>query len=53
MELVEFKRHRYSFRVAKSGEMHAARPGDEAVKECLDMYLGGEVVPRSEIVLLN
>uniref|UniRef100_A0A147BPB1 Uncharacterized protein n=1 Tax=Ixodes ricinus TaxID=34613 RepID=A0A147BPB1_IXORI len=53
MELVEFRRHRYSFRVAKSGEMHAARPGDEAVKECLDLYLGGEVVPRSEIVLLN
>lgn len=53
MNLVEFNRHRYSFTVAKSGDMHAIRPGDEAVQECLDLYLGGEVIPRSEVVLLN
>lgn len=44
MEVVEFRRHRYSFRVAKSWVMHAARPGDEVVQECLDLYLGGEVI---------
>lgn len=53
LELLEFARHRYAFRVAKSGTLCAAKPGDEAVPECLDLYFGGELVPSCEVVLFE
>lgn len=53
MELVEFRRHRYAFRVSKGSAVCAAMPGAEVLPECLDLYFGGEVVPRCELVLFN
>ncbi|KAH9364855.1 hypothetical protein HPB48_013399 [Haemaphysalis longicornis] len=53
LEVVEFRRHRFAFKVAKTGEKCVARPGDEAVHDSLDLYFGGEVVPKCEIVLLD
>ncbi|XP_065281874.1 uncharacterized protein [Dermacentor albipictus] len=52
-EVLEFRRHRYSYLVARCGTMYAVKPGDEALSECLDLYFGGELVTRCEIVLFD
>ncbi|XP_040069990.1 uncharacterized protein LOC120842871 [Ixodes scapularis] len=49
LQVEAFRRHKYSFKVHRTGNFYLRKPGEEVCSQRLDLYLDGELVPKWDL----